>query len=274
MVSSFFITPFPFFSFTILKKYTSEYMLIQQDQLLILVILIRSIHMSVRSVHKKEHSSLFVIIFMACVLLILSFFLFFTSQKEIFPSFTKACQIHTHALQQHYTTVLLPGSGNNLSRQTLNANLQKILTSDMSNDTRLVLAQESLASSKELSDQIVSIAKHTRTLETSLKELSLLLKINTIPRNTRSLIEEIVFDTEKYLELTATIEKLLFTIHNQSHSIFIRIIREKGDLSPSHIEDLNENIPLAEHNFDQLSSSYKDIAMLQDVIQKKCINTN
>ncbi|MCK5027780.1 MAG: hypothetical protein KAS07_05165 [Candidatus Pacebacteria bacterium] len=230
--------------------------------------------MSNRIVKKKSYISLFVVFigaFLLCAAVI--FPLIFNTKKEGgTPIFRKACQTHTKILRDHYTALLLPGSGDNTSRQQLNINLQIILTKNISDNERFHIAQTSVPFSENIQDQIENIIKETVILETSVKELEQFSNVFYLQKDLLSMIDTTIEKTKEYIEKTQHIQKTLSLMNTQSEEIFARIIKEGGSLSTEHINKLNEDISFAEQNFDSLTKLYKDATELKEKINISCFS--
>lgn len=215
---------------------------------------------------KKERSAYPIIVICAVILLVLGIVnsLLRSDTKTSFL-FNDSYGIFIETFKQHESSVFLPGSGNNPSRQELNVILEKVLTKTISAEERLSDSLLGLEKVKEVRKQIDELTKTGTLFDKATNQLE--KKIKTLPNNKVKHAKMIVRSAREYNEVTHDIENFLYVINDDGKEIFERIIAEDGNLSEDHIITLNEHIPEAETNFDALSFLYNDLTDIKTEVE-------
>lgn len=215
---------------------------------------------------KKERSSYRVIAVGSLLFLFLGIGNFFLRPDIKEPHLLNTSYtVLIEALEINETTVFLPGSGNNSSRQNLNMILEKVLTKTMTDSERLSDSHLGIERIEEVRKQIEKIGATNALMDKAINEFE--KDTSTLPKKEREHAKKIILSAKIYREKTCEIEKFLYTINDDGKNIFERIITEDGILSEEHITALNEHIPEAEINFDTLSFLYMDLIKIKKEIE-------
>lgn len=196
------------------------------------------------------------------VLGVLSWYFFFAPGNP--QGFLAAYNMYDAASTAEEFSARVPGVGENVARQKLNSILSQVLTADMLPEERQRLSETALVSVGELRAQIDAIdmdGKKTETALQALREASKHAGGFSAKREAGSIVSL----ADERNNTIKGIEVISYEINTRLENIFQGIIADHGALTPERISALNQDLPEAEKQFDELTASYKKL----DEIEKK-----
>jgi len=154
--------------------------------------------------------------------------------------------------------VHLPGTEENIDRAELLTLLDSILTKDMEASQRANLAQLALTNLNAIKQEIDMAHIAQAKLYEVLQELDNASRIFS-SLDLRNRAEKIVISARKRAELSANITSILSKNNEQTNAILTRILVDEGELSQTHITEINSATAETEKRFDVLEQLYTDL---------------
>ncbi len=186
------------------------------------------------------------------VLAVALFLCVFLGYKSYFSwQFKKSYEIYATLSGLHVNVALLPAVGDNPIRQELNRMLADVLATQLSENDRLVRAERGLFLLSALEKQIDAIGDSGEAVSKALGELE--------SRATGSERQEVVDLALERVRIIGDIRGLSYRASYHTAEIFNRVIQDGGALTPEHVKELNDQIPLVEEQFDRRSGLYNQL---------------
>jgi hypothetical protein len=192
---------------------------------------------------------------------LLGYFFFASGNTQ---GFLAAYNIYDTASTAEEISARVPGVGENVSRQKLNDILSAVLTVNMSSEERQKLSEEGLILVGTLHAQIDTIGADEKKTEATLITLRKASK-KVGGFSARRKAGDIVALAEERSQTIKDVEEISYGINTRLENIFQGIIADRGVLTSDRIGALNQDLPEAEKQFEELTASYKKL----DEIEKQ-----
>ncbi len=158
--------------------------------------------------------------------------------------------------QEERVLLSVPGHQDTESRRALHELLIEILTSDMTDNERLVRVDEAL--------EEIALLRRDIDEATKIRE-DIVVVIDTFEREQQHLAltelrigaGELVEAMRERQAIANDITATLYAINGHVHEIVVEIKQADGALTPEHIYDINQTTDMAESRFDRLQRSYR-----------------
>lgn len=171
--------------------------------------------------------------------------------------FDTALDAYVVAANGQDTAAYIPGAPDNATRRILNRLLAEILTQKLSQEVRMLRAQEGL-DALELSEQeIDAIGFMGENVSNTMSTLS--GRFTVLHRGDT---QEILRLAQERYDIAADIRGLSYLANHHIAEIFNRVIREGGVMSREHTMELNRKIPEVESDFDRRAQLYRELTSL------------
>jgi hypothetical protein len=180
--------------------------------------------------------------------------------------FRKAYETYARVANQQDSAAHLPGSATNPVRRELNRALSSALTDTLTNDERLALAQKGialLADAEAQIDAMGNLAPRVTEARSLIAESSSLLDTQRV-RTARAQILEASRERARLIE---DIRGYSYRANFYTEEILERIVADKGALTASHAQYLNDLIPEVEKQFDTRAALYQELEATRDSIE-------
>lgn len=165
---------------------------------------------------------------------------------------------YSEIAEQVELLVHLPGTEGNTDRAELLALLESILTKDMEKEKREELARLAYTNLSSIKKEIDAAQIAQARLYEVLQDLDNVSRMfNSM--NLRKQASEIVVMARRRAEISARITSILSETNEQTYAIITRILAEKGELSSSHIMEINDATSAAEKRFATLGDLYTEL---------------
>lgn len=185
----------------------------------------------------------------------------FVSYKFYFAwQFTKSYETYATLSGLHVNASLLPAVGDNPIRQELNRMLADVLAEQLPQSDRLERAERGLLLLNELEKQIDAIGDSGEAVAKALGEME--------ARASGSERKEIVELALERLRVIGDIRGLSYRASYHTAEIFNRVIADGGALTPEHVSELNNQIPLVEEQFDRRTGLYDELESIGGKINR------
>jgi hypothetical protein len=195
----------------------------------------------------------------ALIIAILGIFLgyvFFAPKNT--GEFLAAYEAYDAVSAVHEASAHVPGGGNNVSRQKLNAVLSRVLTENFTPEERLGLSKEGLVSSGEVRKQIDAIKEQGEKTDAAAETLRRAAKdVGGFFAKRRA--EDVYFLAQERMRIIQDIEEISYGTNARIENILRGIIADNGTLTPERISALNNDLPEAERQFDLLMENYRKL---------------
>ena len=150
----------------------------------------------------------------------------------------------------------LPAAPNNPVRQQLNLVLSEMLQPGISSSKRLSDAKLGLNLLAQLETQIDAIGSTSEAANNALAKLQVAFSSGFTSNNTAYELIDLAKQRSAVIE---DIRGLSYRADFDTRTIFDRIITDRGALTKTHINDLNNEIPEIETQFDRRTNSYTEL---------------
>lgn len=178
--------------------------------------------------------------------------LFFLSYRFYFASqFTKSYNTYATLSDIHVNAAFLPATNENPLRQELNRMLADVLAAELPQKDRLERAERGLVLLNALERQIDAIGDSGEAVAKALGEME--------ERASGSERQEIVQLALERLRVIGDIRGLSYRASYHTAEIFNRVIQDGGTLTPEHVSELNNQIPVVEEQFDRRTTLYDEL---------------
>ncbi len=177
--------------------------------------------------------------------------LFFSYKSYFAWKFTKSYDTYATLSDIHVNAAFLPATNENPLRQELNRMLADVLAEQLPQSDRLERAERGLLLLNELEKQIDAIGDSGEAVSKALGEME--------ARASGSERREIVDLALERLRVIGDIRGLSYRASYHTAEIFNRVIADGGALTPEHVIELNNQIPLVEEQFDRRTGLYNEL---------------
>lgn len=186
------------------------------------------------------------------ITIVLFFALCFLAYRFYFAwQFTKSYDTYATLSDIHVNAAFLPATNENPLRQELNRMLADVLAEQLPQSDRLERAERGLLLLNELEKQIDAIGDSGEAVSKALGEME--------ARASGSERREIVDLALERLRVIGDIRGLSYRASYHTAEIFNRVITDGGALTPEHVIELNNQIPLVEEQFDRRTGLYDEL---------------
>ncbi len=172
--------------------------------------------------------------------------------------FNKSYDTYATLSGLHVNAALLPAVGDNPVRQELNRTLADVLAEQLPTSERLERAERGLVLLNALERQIDAIGDSGEAVSKALGEME--------ARASGSERREIVDLALERLRVIGDIRGLSYRASYHTAEIFNRVIADGGALTPEHVKELNNQIPLVEEQFDRRTGLYDELESINNAI--------
>ncbi len=181
--------------------------------------------------------------------------------------FNTALSAYVVAANGQDTAAYIPGAPDNATRRILNRLLAEILTQKLSNEERMLRAQEGL-DALELSEQeIDAIGFMGENVTVAMDTLS-----GGYTLFHRGETQELLRLAQERFDIASDIRGLSYLANHHISEIFNRVMRDGGEMTPEHTMELNRKIPEVEGDFDRRANLYRELASLSFRINQSAEN--
>ncbi len=195
------------------------------------------------------------IVILVCILGAAGYFAFATGERA---SYYEALQAETDT---YIEAAFLPGAANNPIRGELNRMLGESLGEEVTDAQRLERARRGLVLIDELERQIDAIGETRGVLESRLATLD--EELAYLPSFLSGERGDVRDHAMRLYVVADDIRGLSYRANYHTSQIFDRIIADGGALSPAHVEQLNEQIPQVEKQFNERSNLYTELENIE-----------
>jgi hypothetical protein len=180
--------------------------------------------------------------------------------------FKDAYETYARVADQQDSAAYLPGSATNPVRRELNRALSAALTDTLTDTERLALAERGiglLADAEAQIDAMGDLAPRVTEARTLVAESSSLLDTQRV-RTARAIILEASRERARLIE---DIRGYSYRANFYTEEILVRIVTDKGALTASHAQYLNDLIPEVEKQFDTRATLYQELEATKNTIE-------
>jgi hypothetical protein len=182
-------------------------------------------------------------------------------------TFRGAFETYAPLAEAHVDAAYIPGVPDNPIRQRLNSILSQVLARPMTPKERIALAEEGLAVLKEGEKQIDAIGEAGERVQIAITYME--DKKNSVGAVfSKSQANEIIALAKEEFGIVADIRGLSYRANFHTAEIFNRIILDKGELTAGYTQELNDQIPAVEEQFNKRTHLYDQLKAVAARLQK------
>lgn len=194
---------------------------------------------------------------------LISVFLFFSYRFYFAHQFKQSYDAYAKLSDIHVTAAFTPATEANPLRQELNRALADVLATELPRAERLARAERGVVLLNELEKQIDAIGDAGEAVSKEIERME--------ARATGAERKEIVDLALERARIIGDIRGLSYRASYHTADIFKRIIEGNGELTAAHVEDLNNQIPLVEEQFDRRTALYTELESINSSITRSAV---